>query len=144
MNIKTQITKVMATIHDINEKNINGEIDALESFVYLDRLTKHIKSVMEGIKPDAVQQAWNTSDENQFDMYGSKITKKNATGRFDFKGCKSWADKKAELNDIERELKHAHALYERGNIIADGDGVEMEIPVKKYGDDTLALVHFID
>ena len=35
MNIKTQITKVMATIHDINEKNINGEIDALESFVYL-------------------------------------------------------------------------------------------------------------
>ena len=64
MNIKTQITKVMATIHDINEKNINGEIDALESFVYLDRLTKHIKSVMEGIKPDAVQQAWNTSDEN--------------------------------------------------------------------------------
>ena len=140
--LKHKFTKISAIIYDINEALINEEIDALEAYIYFDRLQKLTGDLMKGYKEKAINQAWATSDENEFEMYGSKIQKRQGSARWDFKGCPTWATKKHELSAIEKDLKHAHALYERGANIADADGVEHEIPVKKFGDDTIAIVHF--
>jgi hypothetical protein len=140
MEIKTKITKMLAMIHDINDQAINGEIDSLESFIYLDRFKKQLDDVIKGLKDDAISEAEKQGDKT-FDLNGSTVTVKSAGGGWDFKGCPSWVDKKSELTHIEHDLKSAYDAHEKGwNVVSD-DGELAEIPTKRHGVPTLSIKH---
>ena len=141
MKTKTKIAKMMAVINDINDENINDPENALENYVYLDRFKKHLDDVMKGLKPDALKQAMEFSD-NITNKFGSKITKTSSGGGWDFKNCDTWVAKKGELTLVENGLKNAHQAWEQKMDVVDRDGEVVEIPIRKGGSENFSLVHF--
>ena len=139
--VKTLAQNVALNLHEINEMIVNGEGDALETFIHLKRIERLFKDVFKGAQDLAIEEA--QKEGGTFQRFNAEIQNKTGAKMWDFKGCKQWADKKAELVAIEGDLKNAFALYERGKQSFDDEtGEQVDIPHVTYKADNITIKLF--
>ena len=139
-NLKRKAATLLASVDAIKTEAQSGNINALEAFIYLDRVNKVLTGVIKEMRPEAVAEAYK-HPEKTFEQYNAIITQSATGGSWDFKGCNNWAEKKRELTAIENELKTAWELNESGKSVVNDDGEITELPVRKFGTDNISLKH---
>ena len=68
-----------------------------------------------------------------------KWRKKNGRKVWNFKGCESYKIAKANLTEIENNLKANFNQWEKGNTVVNEDGVVMEVPKVTYTKEVLII-----
>lgn len=135
--LKELAQNVYINLHEMNEMTLNGDADALETFIHLKKIEKLFKLVVKGTQGDAIKNAFE--DGGTFQRYGAEIQCKNGTKRWDFSNCDTWNDKKKELTNIEKDLKLSFSAYEQGKNMVSDDGEITEIPKVDYSSDSIAV-----
>jgi hypothetical protein len=135
--LKTLAQNVYINLHEMNEMTLNGDADALETFVHLKKIEKLFKIMMKGTQHLAVEEAFEYG--GTFERHGAEIQCKNGTKRYDFSNCASWQEIKDKLTVKEKELKLAFSAYEGGKNMVSDDGEISEIPNVTYSADTIAV-----
>lgn len=124
------------TVLAINEKVINGEMDALKAYIILKDMENTIKEVLKGIKDEAIDVA-ETYGKGEHSAFGAKFQVKNGPSRWNFKGVPDWQIKNVELKALEDRLKK---LAEAGLDLADtSTGEEIILPTKTLGATTISI-----
>ena len=116
---------------------VSGEADALKAYGMAKLHFKKATDALKAIEAEALDQAENY--EKNFVKDGFKFEKRNGAKRFDFKHLAEWADKKAELTEIESKYKGAFQSFERGLKQVTDDGEIIELPKVSYSQDSLTV-----
>lgn len=121
----------------------NGLQDSLSSYIELKRIEKILSECLESVKPNAIAEA-NKYPQKVFDLNGAKVEKKKSAGRYDFSNIPQWNKAKENLKKIEDLAKQAHQVNKQGKTIIDEEGVVVESPKYREGDDTIAITIISD
>lgn len=130
---------VMERLEELANAWREGSIDALATFITLNRIAKMLDSLKDEVKPYAIDQAgqWH---EKTFSYFGATIEKKSAAGRWDYKGIRAWTEAKANLQAIEERAKAAYQASQKfGMQTATQDGEEIELPAYVSGGEIIAI-----
>lgn len=84
----------------------NGDVDALQAWVYLIALENLSKGAKKEIESAAIQVAAMYS-EKTFNVYGASVTLKEAGVRYDYSNCgdKEWEDLTDQINTLSERKK---------------------------------------
>ena len=84
----------------------NGDVDALQAWVYLIALENLSKGAKKEIESAAIQVAAMYS-EKTFNAYGASVTLKEAGVRYDYSNCgdKEWEDLTDQINTLSERKK---------------------------------------
>lgn len=97
----------------MNEQQIfedvcNGNISPLLGYAQLESAKKNIEGMLSQIKEDAMEEAEKMGIQNgAVERWGYKISRVASRANYDYKGIRSWVDKKMELSNIEELAKLA-------------------------------------
>lgn len=130
---------VMERLEQLAKLWRGGHIDALATYITLNRIGKMLDSLKDEVKPYAIEQSgqWH---EKTFSYFGATIEKKSGAGRWDFKGVQAWNDAKATLSAIEERAKAAaQAAAKFGAAMVSEDGELLEGATYTPGADIIAL-----
>lgn len=124
-------------IHNANEEALNGDGNALKTYIECKTIEKLLKSVMAGIHEAAIDEA-EKYGKGEHEAHGAKFQVKNGAARYDFKGVTMHAELKGQLKQCEESLK---AILNSGkHNFADAETGEMvELPIKTYTRDSLTI-----
>jgi hypothetical protein len=130
---------VMERLEELGIAWREGIIDALATYITLNRIAKMLDQIKDEVKPYAIQQAdqWH---EKTFSYFGATIEKKSGAGRWDFKGVHAWNEAKATLQSIEERAKAAaQAAAKFGAAMVSEDGEILTGATYTPGADIIAL-----
>jgi hypothetical protein len=118
---------------------LDGDFSSLEAYCEMKQLEKHLKTCLDKIQEEALQEAGQ--EEKEFSKFGYNIMYRNGSGKWSFKGIKKWefmkAEQKAELKKLQDDLINK-AQNTDGFSEETGEVFE-ELPVKKYDKDSLII-----
>lgn len=103
---------------EIADRVINGEADALKSWIELKKLEKELKEAMDIIKDDAVSEAEKYGGKS-FEAFGAKVEVKNGPGQWKFDKIPEHAEAKEKLKIIETMAKEAFNLQKKNAVMYD-------------------------
>lgn len=129
---------IIEILQDLNDAVLNGDKEALPTFIELKGVEKLLKQVLTGMQDAAIDEA-ERYGKGEHELNGAKFQVKNAAGRWDYKECKEWADKKDELGQIEEALKALYKARHFGDLARVDDGEVMELPKYSQGKTTIAI-----
>lgn len=120
---------------------IDGEVDALETFIKAKGLLEIASNVMEGVKDDAIKEASKYSKEDT--LLGCGFLVKSVANTYDYSNNDEWVRLNEQINKLKAEQKE----IEKNMVIAigysemvDKDGVIIEPAViKKAGGETIQI-----
>jgi hypothetical protein len=98
----------------------------LKAYAVLNKAIDFIEQCKEQIKPIAIRAA-ERMGEKTFTADGIKFELRDGRSNWDYKACQRWNEKKAELAEIEAELKANAEAAQRSMsqlITADGEVLE--------------------
>lgn len=116
----------------------NGELEALRAYAELKKYEGLISDAKRQLEPLAMDEAYNFG-EKSFEHHGYKFEIRNGATRYNFKNISIWKDKQKELKEIEKNAKQAYLAIQSGNMIATGDGEEIELPEVTVSKDSLIV-----
>jgi len=132
---------IFQKVKHIQNAVLNGEINALEAFVYL----KWIEQIAEGAKQQIIDLSLEEAEkygEKKFKEFGCEIQVKSAAGRYDFSEIKEVQEKEDELKALKEKHKQAYKSMYAATIktqMVDEDGVVVEPAKYTPGKTTLAI-----
>jgi hypothetical protein len=128
----------MERLEELGNAWREGSIDALATFITLNRIGKMLDQLKDEVKPYAIEQSgqWH---EKTFSYFGATIEKKSGAGRWDFKGVQAWNEAKATLSAIEERAKAAAQAQKFGAAMVNEDGELLEGATYTPGADIIAL-----
>jgi len=130
---------VMEGLEELGNAWREGSIDALATYITLNRIGKMLDQIKDEVKPYAIEQSgqWH---EKTFSYFGATIEKKSGGGRWDFKGVQAWNEAKATLQSIEERAKAAaQAAAKFGAAMVSEDGELLEGATYTPGAEIIAL-----
>ncbi len=129
---------VMERLEELGNAWREGSIDALATYITLNRISKMLDGLKDEVKPYAIEQSgqWH---EKTFSYFGATIEKKSGAGRWDFKGVQAWNEAKATLSAIEERAKAAAQAQKFGAAMVSEDGELLEGATYTPGADIIAL-----
>ena len=90
------------------------------------------------IEPQAQEEA-NLYAEKTFEESGFTFEKRNGSTRYSFSHIPRIAELKNEIKEIEAKSKQAFISVQKGILVADKDGLEIELPKVTYTKDSLIV-----
>ena len=128
---------ILNELHEINEKALNGEGNALEAYINCKQVEKLLKNVLNGLHEAAIEEA-EKYGKGEHEAHGAKFQVKNGAARYDFKAVSEWVELKAKLTAIETERK---ALVKVGqvNLVNADTGEFVELPIQTFTRDSLTI-----
>ena len=128
----------MLDLNSIEEKLLNEEIDALETFGLLKTHEKQLDKVLDLCKEQAIMESHHY--EKNFKLKGYEFEKKNGRSMYNFKGIKEWVDLDIQKKELESKLKNALKCHELGTTpIDDKTGEVLKLPILKHSADVLSV-----
>ena len=119
-------------MHMVSSANETDEPDPIKLYHGLKSIEKLCDVLKKKLYNSALVKAEMYS-ENNFNHNGIEVTLVNGKKTYDYTNCKSWTDKKLELEKIEKSLKLAYQNYQSGNHTVSEDGEIVEIPAVTQG-----------
>lgn len=120
--MKEQIEQAIAnTVQAVED----GNADALKAFISLKAVAATITQALKQIEDAAMEELLNYP-KGKAELEGAKVEARATAGRWDFKGIQEWISVNHTLKGIEADAKEAAKLAERGKILYDEDGVEVQ------------------
>ena len=114
---------------------IDGKEDALKAYSILSVQAKRIKTCLDKIKPQAIDEAEDY--EKNFELRGMKFERRSGGATYDFKHCETWNKLNNEKKAEEERLKQAYKAKQNGLNLTTDDGEIVELPKVKYKSDVL-------
>jgi len=124
----------MKQLHDINEKVLNGELNALEAYVELKRTEKLLKDVLKGVKEQAVEEA-EKYGEKTFDAFGATIEMRAGGGTWNYKDLPWWDSFKAKQEAAQKAYKSSQVYM----TIVDDNGEIIKPAIYKPNSPTISV-----
>ena len=109
-------------VRDIAELVDNGEIDALNAFMFLKQLESRSAEYKKKIEETALEELHKYNGRREMDGYNLQI--KKSAGRWDFKHIEEIKDAENKLKQLKEKYKLAYHQLEN-NITSVGDGGEV-------------------
>lgn len=127
---KLDPTGINSQLQDLTGGVLGGFINPIEAIGAIKQFSKALETAKKAITDEAIDelQKW----PNGFENSNVKIELRNTARRYSFKHIPEWAEKKAELQDIEATAKGALKGYEKGLDMVNSDG-EVIQPAKVSG-----------
>jgi len=111
----------------------------LKAYAVLNKAIEFIEECKEQIKPIAIRAA-ERMGEKTFTTDGVKFELRDGRSNWDYKTCQRWADKKAELAEIEAELKaNAEAAQRSMSQLITADGEVLEYAKRTFSAPSLIV-----
>ena len=128
---------ILNELHEINEKALNGDGNALEAYINCKQVEKLLKDVMNGLHEAAIEEA-EKYGKGEHEAHGAKFQVKNGAALYDFKAVSEWVELKAKLTAIETERK---ALVKVGqmNLVNAETGEFVELPIQTFTRDSITI-----
>ena len=131
--MKDQIEQAIAdTVQAVED----GNADALKAFINLKAVATTITQALKQIEDAAMEELLNYP-KGKAELEGAKVEVRSSAGRWDFKGIQEWISVNHTLKNIEADAKEAARLAERGKIMYDEDGVEVQPAEFTAGKETI-------
>ena len=108
---------------------LNGELNALSTYIALKRQQMALGSALDAIKDLATDEA-NKYPEKTFKAFGATIEKKSGASRWDYSGVEEWIKAKERIKQIET-ISQVGGMDESGN--------EIQKAFKVSGPSTIAI-----
>lgn len=124
----------METYTQIASKVVNGEVDALKTYIELKRADKELKSALATVQGLAIDEAEKYS-EKTFDAFGAEVGLKNSAGRWNFKDLDWWD----EFQDKQDTAKQSYHLNKKKKQLIDDEGVVVQPAEYTEGKLTIAI-----
>ena len=115
-----------------------GNIDTLSTYGNLKRCKDLFEQASKQIEPQAQEEA-NLYAEKTFEEAGFTFEKRNGSTRYSFSHIPRIAELKNEIKEIEAKSKQAFISVQKGILVADQDGLEIELPKITYTKDSLIV-----
>ncbi|RYF78872.1 MAG: hypothetical protein EOO39_00185 [Cytophagaceae bacterium] len=118
----------------------DGFIDPLKEYIKLRREIEFLTGKLEGLKPAAVEEAYNAYSEKKFELLGVTVEKKNQSGgRIDFKYDPVWVQQSAWLKEHEAKLKALKEGEEAQLTTGDGEQYTAVGPDRPKSSESITL-----
>jgi undecaprenyl pyrophosphate synthase len=133
MNKKLTVQKridLSDSLTRIKEAALNGEIDSLEAYIFLQEIAKVAEDGRKKLVDAATEEA-NKFGRGEFEYKGKKVLVKGGAGRYSYKHIQEWVHKKEELKEIEKQAQAAYKAVGANGILANKDSGEV-IPAAEY------------
>jgi hypothetical protein len=115
---------------------LDGNQDPLEAFGLLKRLQDNIDRCIAEIKPDALSEA--EKDKNKtYPLFKTEF--RNGKRTWDFDTVPLIVDMENKLKAIKAVYKSAYEQSQKGMQTVDQDGVLLDLPTCKHGEDTISV-----
>jgi len=124
-------------IDQLAQDVLEGIEDPLKAYGIAKDFLKKATEALKLIEEAALEEA--SKYEKTFDYQDFKFEQRNGSKRFDFKHIKEWADKKAELSDVEKKYKAAYNSFQNNLNSVTEDGEVIELPKVSQGKDSLIV-----
>jgi hypothetical protein len=128
----------METLEQLLQDVKNGNESALKAYAILKKTEDSIKTMIDEVKEQALQEAAQHS-EKTFSDHGYIFEKRNGSARYSFKHIEEWNNLKEEIKQLETRSKQAYSSYQKGMLSATTDGEEIELPVVTFTSDVLIV-----
>jgi len=102
-----------------------GNTDALKAFIHLKAIAATVAQALKQIEEAAMEELLNYP-KGKAELEGAKVEVRSSAGRWDFKAIQDWAQANSKIKAIEADAKEAAKLAERGKVMYDEDGVEVQ------------------
>ena len=138
--LDTQLDRnsINAKVAHIEDAVLNGEVNPLEAFVYLKWMEEISKQVREKIMDLSITEA-EKYPEKEIELFGCKIQKKSAAGKWDFAHLPEVNRIETLLKDTKEQAKTAYHSFQRKETISTEDGEIIEPAKYTPGRDTIAI-----
>ena len=131
--MKEQIEQAIAdTVQAVED----GNADALKAFIHLKAIAATVAQALKQIEEAAMEEL-NNYPKGKAELEGAKVEARATAGRWDFKGIQEWISVNHTLKNIEADAKEAAKLAERGKVMYDEDGVEVQPAEFTAGKETI-------
>ena len=127
---------VKALENAIYEEVEAGNLYAIEALVISKRLEQAVKNVKAMYTEQALSEVSSWNDTN---VLGYKAAQKNGSTRYKFDHVEAYAKKKAELKQLETDLKAAYLQAQRGNMLVDEYGEILPTAEPVHGKEQIVL-----
>lgn len=125
--ISTQLIGIITGVH-------NGTGDALTAYIELKKIADEIKTTMDEIKSDAMDEL-SKHGAGEHVMCDAIVSISNVGGRWKFDHIDEWSKLKTELTNVETRLKTAYKSHQSGLMsVNESTGEISELP--KYSGST--------
>ena len=126
------MTKIIETLSILTQSVIDGNADALETYIHIKQIEKKLSDSLKEVEPMAYEMAsrWH---ENTFKYKGAEIQKKNAAGKYDYSNIKQYLTAKEKIKHIEELAKRASEMAKTGNTVVDENGEIVEPAIYSEG-----------
>jgi len=121
-------------VDDIEE----GNKPALETYALLNTLKKEIESIINQVKPYALEEA-KQEPEKTFERDGYKFSFTNGRANYKFDHDNYYNEYKAQLKEREALMKQAAKAWEMNNQIVDENGEVVPPATVSYSQDVLSV-----
>ena len=115
-----------------------GNIEALSTYANFKRCKDLFEQASKQIEPQAQEEA-NLYAEKTFSDFGFTFEKRNGSTRYSFSHIPRIAELKKEIKEIEEKSKQAYLSVQKNILVADKDGLEIELPKVTYTKDSLIV-----
>ena len=115
-----------------------GNKDALSTYGNFKRCKDLFEQASKQIEPLAQEEA-DLYSEKKFSVSGFNFEKRNGSTRYYFSHIPRIAELKKEIKEIEEKSKQAFISVQKGILVADQDGLEIELPKVTYTKDSLIV-----
>lgn len=125
---------VIKYINKIADDVVIGEIDPITAAREFNQIKKAISSAQECIYEDLKNEVGKFSST---ELTEQKIQVRKGGLAWDFKGIKSWSEKKSELLQIEEKAKLAYKSAVSNSVTIEDTGEVVELPDVTYKKDSI-------
>ena len=122
-------------INNAVQRVLDGDDDALQTFVMLSSTEKIFKQAKDKIKSIAVEE-FEKYGEKTLENFGAKISK-TGSGRYSYKDYEGWRKLNNARKDIEKMMQTSYKMALQGDTYVSNDGEE--IPPALYTPNEIGL-----
>ena len=127
----------MIDTSNLVQEVIDGNFSPYEAEYIIKKQMYDLSVHLEIVHTEAQNQS--IYEDKNFEKDGFKMEKRNGRKVWNFKGCESYKIAKANLTEIENDLKDNFNQWEKGNTVTNEDGVIMEVPKVTYTKEVLII-----
>jgi len=123
-------------LNDILRDVEEGHKEPLKAYAELKQIETRLKNVLAEVYEQAIEEA-NNHGGKQFEEYGFKFEIRNGRATYNYSNIPDWVESKKFIKELEQSHKSALLLKEKGQVMVDENGEEVQPAQVTYSKDTI-------